>query len=178
MKLSRRTVIILSVALLGSVALLAALLTPSKPAPSIPTVLPSLTATPTPDSLSEADRQLLTALSSELAAKYRTFAKPDAAYLATLRPYLTPQFYEDYQSTLRYADRVSFLKPVRSSSRETSLRGTATGQATALVQLDSVDLDTAKQFRQTVQIQWKKSGDRWSAADIQIVKLDKEVGNG
>lgn len=140
-----------------------------------PRPTPSATPSPTPDLLSPADRELLIRLSTELATKYRSFDRVDQAYLDSIRPYLTKQFFDDYRGTLRYADRAPFLQPVKSRALETQVTGNSSdGRAAGTVKLDSTDLRTGDHFGQTLRIEWERFDGRWSATDINALEFDKE----
>ncbi|MEX2209781.1 MAG: hypothetical protein WD603_00320 [Patescibacteria group bacterium] len=145
-------------------------------ATSEPTAPPS--PTPTADPLA-ADRELLARLSTELAVKYQSFSRADAAYAESIRPYLTKEFYEDYRSTLRYADRAPFFQPVRSEALRTDVTGdSAAGEAQAEVRLRSTLLRTEETFEQTIEITWQRFGSRWSATDVHISDYDREGYDG
>lgn len=136
---------------------------------------PSASPTPTANSLTAADRELLTRLSTELAAKYRSFSRVDQSYLDSIQPYLTKQFFDEYRSTLRYADRAPFLQPVKSEALDTTVTGdSAKGTAAGVVRLSSTDLKTRKKFDQTLRIDWKRFGQRWSATKINALEFNKE----
>lgn len=180
MSLSKKRIfLVLGVAAVAAVAALGLFLrddgAPTAPASPSPSVTSSPSPSPAPDALDEADRRLLTRLSTELAVKYRSFDRVDQAYVDSIRPYLTKQFLEDYRETLRYADRAPFLQPMRSKALETSVRGDSqAGTATAVVRLQSTDLRTQERFPQTLEISWKRSGERWSATDIHALEFGKE----
>lgn len=178
MNLTKRKLIIL-VAVLMVVVAFVWLISARDQRPSrttSPTVAPS--ATPTPDPLSAEDRTLLTRLSSELATKFRTFQKPDTAYVDSIKPYVSTQFLSDYRSTLRYADRAPFLKPVRSTAVSTNLIGTSPTAATADVALNSVMLQNQQKVSQVIRITWQKVGDRWVATDVEAATYSPETNNG
>lgn len=139
---------------------------------------PSPSPSSTPDPLA-ADRELLTRLSTELAVKYQSFPRADAAYVETIRPYLTEEFYEDYRSTLRYSDRAPFFQPIKSEALRTDVNGdSATGEAQAEVRLNSLLLETRETFEQTVGITWQRFGSRWSATKVYISDYGREGYDG
>ncbi|HEY8108907.1 MAG TPA: hypothetical protein VIF43_02780 [Patescibacteria group bacterium] len=143
----------------------------AKPTPAVLSASPS----PTADPLVEQDRRLLTELSTEFAVKYRSFERVDQVYVDSVRPYMTKQAFEDYRSTLRYADRAPFLQPVRSEALDTRVTGSsAEGTATAVVRLRSTDLKTGKVFEQKLKIAWRRFGERWSATEINAIEFGKE----
>lgn len=166
--------ILLLVGLVAIVAAVAAQWLMSRGSQATPAPSPIVAASPapSPDALVETDRILLTRLSSELAVKYRSFERVDQAYLNSIRPYLTKQFFDDYRSTLRYADRAPFLQPVRSSAEGTDVTGDSSrGRAVATVRLRSTNIKSGDRFNQTLQIHWQRFGNRWSATKVNALEL-------
>lgn len=138
-----------------------------KPQPARDVTGPTQSPTATPF----ADSALITQLSSELGEKYQTFARADDPnYYASIKPYLAADFFNNvkYESS-RYAGRVTIYKPIRSTV--SGVQVTGHGQnATAVVKLASVNLDTGKAFNQTLKITWKKFGSRWTATNIETTE--------
>jgi hypothetical protein len=118
-----------------------------------------------------ADRPLVERLSKELAAKYRTFTKVDQAYADTLRPYVTPEYLSNYQSTFRYADRAPFFQPVRSTAINVELKDATADTVTALVELESTKLSGGGPFKQIIRIDWRKTNGRWTATDVETAAI-------
>jgi hypothetical protein len=178
MNLTKRKLIILAIAFLAVIGfVMLANSGGQKPShTNVPSIQP--TATPTADPLSAADRVLLTRLSTELATKFRTFQKPDGAYVESIKPYLAAKFLDDYRSTLRYADRAPFLKPVRSQATSTEVSGTSPTAATAHVALDSTMLQTQQKVSQVIRINWQKIADRWVATDVEAETYSPSSNNG
>lgn len=137
---------------------------------SPPRVIPSAT----PSVVVFADQALVERLSRELATKYQTFARSDdPAYFASIKPYITDALLKQTEEQdTRYAGRVPFLKPVRSEVSTITANGQG-NDAMAEVRLDSLDLDTGKNFSQTLRIVWHKTGDRWTATDIKTTEYGK-----
>jgi hypothetical protein len=134
---------------------------------SAPEVVPTASPTETPF----ADAALIERLSSELGAKYQTFTDSGSpAYFASLQPYVTSDLlnYIKNQSS-RYAGRVAIFKPIRSTTSSVEVTG-KDDHATATVHLSLTKLQTGQQLDQTLKIEWQKSGDRWTANNIQTTQ--------
>lgn len=165
--MNKRRLITVVAVLLGIAALVGFLLfsrSQKQPESQIATSSPPATIDPF-----QADRGVIERLSKEFGARFLTYSRPDdPTYLASIRPYMTEQFFTE-NTRLTAKDRITLehSTPISSRERGAEVTDISSDHATSEVTLSSAE-PSGEPYTQVILLQWINENGLWHVNAVGI----------
>lgn len=166
MSISNKRLAIIAVIMLG-IALVGTLLLSGQDKPSS-AVSPSPSATEN----SSVDIAKVEQLSKEFLSKYYNYTDPsNAAYLSSIKPYLTPSLAERVMEENR---KLTDAKPIRCTTEKLEMNADGTDAATAEATLRCSEDGTSEPFTKTVALKWTLTDGRLQITEVELLSSTKK----